>query len=136
MGRASRVPATRMWAHLWRIDVGFQRGDLSAVARELELLAWCVEEVRGPVARWHLLQCRAVLAQAQARFADARRLADQALAALPPSATGHQSAVINRTAVLSAMRVHTGRRVDLSGFLAAFGPAATPTTARISRPPG
>jgi DNA-binding CsgD family transcriptional regulator len=116
LGRESRVPATRMWAHLWRIDVEFQRGDLAAVARELERLAWCAEEVRGPVARWHLLQCRAVLAQAQARFADARRLTDQALAALPPSATGHISAVINRTALLSTMRVHTGERVDLTGF--------------------
>jgi DNA-binding CsgD family transcriptional regulator len=118
IGRETRDPVTRMWAHLWRIDVAFQRGDLGAVGRELEPLARCTDEARSPVARWHLQQCRAVLAQAQARFADAGRLADQALAALPPSATGHGSAVINRTALLSAIAVHTGGTPDLAGLRA------------------
>ena len=86
-----------MWAHLWRIDVAFQRGDLGAVGRELEPLARCVEEVRGPVARWHLLQCRAVLAQAQGRFADARRPGRPGVGRAAVSATGYGSAVINRT---------------------------------------
>jgi DNA-binding NarL/FixJ family response regulator len=126
LGRTTGTPGTRLWGHLWRIDVGFQRGDLASVARELEPLAVCVEQVRGPVARWHLLQARAVLAQAQARFADARRLADQALAALPPTATGHQSAVINRTAVLSPVQLHTGVQVDLAGLRAAGDPEADP----------
>lgn len=116
LGRTAGAPGVGMWGHLWRIDVAFQRGDLDAVERELELLAAVVVQVRGPVARWHLLQARAVLAQARARFADARRWADRALAALPPSATGHVSAVINRTAVLSVMRLHTGQAVDLEGF--------------------
>ena len=119
LGRAAGGPGVRMWGHLWRIDVAFQRGDLDAVARELEPLGNCVEQVRGPVARWHLLQARAVLAQARARFDDARRCADRALAELPPSATGHPSAVINRTAVLSVMRLHTGGTVDLAGLLEA-----------------
>ncbi|WP_448627121.1 helix-turn-helix transcriptional regulator [Geodermatophilus sp. URMC 64] len=118
IGRETRDPVTRMWAHLWRIDVAFQRGDLGAVGRELDPLAQCVEEGRSPVARWHLLQCRAVLAQAQGRFADAVRLADQALAALPPAATGYGSAVINRTAVLSAVAMHTGEDADLAGLRA------------------
>src|SRR3712207_6299515 len=78
IGRETRDPLTRMWAHLWRTDVAFQRGELAAVQRELEPLAQCAAEGRSTVARWHLLQCTAVLAQAQARFADARRLADPA----------------------------------------------------------
>ena len=123
LARTTGAAGTRMWAHLWRIDVAFQRGDLAAVASELEPLAACAEQVRGPVARWHLLQARAVLAQAQARFADARRLADQALAALPPTATGHQSAVINRTAVLSTVALHTGEDLDLGGLRAGDDPA-------------
>src|SRR3712207_398092 len=107
IGRETRDPLTRMWAHLWRTDVAFQHGDLAAVQRELEPLAQCAAEARSTVARWHLLQCTAVLAQAQARFADARRLADQALACLPPTGTGHGSAVINRTGVLSEIgRAH------------------------------
>ncbi|MGY1679224.1 ATP-binding protein [Geodermatophilus sp. SYSU D01176] len=116
LGRETRDPRTSMWAHLWRIDVAFQRGDLVAVQGELGPLARCAQEERSPVARWHVLQCRAVLAQAQARFADARRLADEALAALPRSATGHGSAVINRTAVLSAIALHTGDGVDLTAL--------------------
>jgi DNA-binding CsgD family transcriptional regulator len=127
-GRASGDPAARMWAHLWRIDVAFERGDLAAVASEVGPLTRCTEEVRGPVARWHLLQVRAVLAQAQARFADARRLADEALAALPPSATGRESSVINRTAVLAAVSAHTGEAADLSGLLGYGGPGDAPGT--------
>ena len=124
IGRETRDPVTRMWAHLWRIDVAFQRGDLGAVGRELEPLAQSVEEGRSPVARWHLLQCRAVLAQAQGRFADATRLADQALAALPISATGYGSAVINRTGVLSVVAMHTGDDADLAALRARDHPPA------------
>jgi len=116
IGRETRDPLARMWAHLWRTDVAFQRGDLAAVRQELEPLAQCAAEGRSTVARWHLLQCSAVLAQAEARFADARRLADQALACLPPTGTGHGSAVINRTGVLSAVAMHTGDDLDLTGL--------------------
>lgn len=123
LARMTGAPGTRMGAHLWRIDVAFQRGDLAAVAGSWSRWLRVVEQVRGPVARWHLLQARAVLAQAQARFADAQRLADQALAALPPTATGHPSAVINRTAVLSAVALHTGGDLDLGGLRAGGDPA-------------
>ena len=134
IGRETRDPVTRMWAHLWRIDVAFQRGDLGAVARELEPLAQSVEEARSPVARWHLLQCRAVLAQAQGRFADATRLADQALAALPLSATGYGSAVINRTGVLSAVAMHTGDDADLTALRARNSPPTPVRTISTTRP--
>ncbi len=76
IGRKSSDPETQMWAHLWRIDVMFQRGDLAGVGRELDPLTWCVDEVGGPVARWHLLRCRAAHAQSQARFEEAIRLAN------------------------------------------------------------
>jgi hypothetical protein len=35
LGRSTGAPGARMWAHLWRIDVAFQRSDLAAVAAEL-----------------------------------------------------------------------------------------------------
>ena len=47
LGRSTGAPGTRMWAHLWRIDVAFQRGDLAAVARELESLSVCAEQGSG-----------------------------------------------------------------------------------------
>jgi DNA-binding CsgD family transcriptional regulator len=121
VGSEERDPTLRMWAHLWRIDVAFERGDLAAVGRELEPLARCTAELRSPVARWHLLQVRAVLAQALGRFADARWLADRAVAALPPSATGRESARINRTALVSLIGLHTGEAADLRG-LQDYGP--------------
>ena len=121
VGRESQDPALQMWGHLWRIDVAFERGDLAAVGRELEPLAWSVTEQRTPVARWHLLQTRAVLAQAQGRFDDARRLADRAVAALPRSAAGRESALINRTALLSLVGLHTGDAPNLTGLLG-YGP--------------
>ncbi len=121
VGRESRDPTTRMWGHLWRIDVAFERGDLAAVGRELEPLGHCVAEQRTPVARWHLLQARAVLAQALGRFADARLLADRAVAALPPSATGRESAQINRAALLSLVGLHTGEAADFTA-LRDYGP--------------
>jgi len=121
LGRAGRDPTLRMWGHLWRVDVAFERGELAAVSRELEPLAHCAAELRTPVARWHLLQARAVLAQASGRFADARLLADRAVAALPPSATGRESAQINRTALLSLIGLHTGDACDLTGLLD-YGP--------------
>lgn len=121
LGREGHDPTLRMWGHLWRLDVAFERGELAAVSRELEPLAHCAAELRTPVARWHLLQARAVLAQASGRFADARLLADRAVSALPPSAAGRESAQINRTALLSLIGLHTGDAADLTGLLD-YGP--------------
>jgi DNA-binding CsgD family transcriptional regulator/tetratricopeptide (TPR) repeat protein len=121
VGTEARDPAIRMWGHLWRIDVAFECGNLGSVSRELESLGTCVTELRSPVARWHLLQARAVLAQAQGRFADARLMADRAVAALPTSAVGRESALINRTALLALVGLHTGAAPDLTG-LRGYGP--------------
>lgn len=113
IGREASDPETQMWAHLWRIDVMFQRGDLAGVGRELDPLAWCVNEMGGPVARWHLLRCRAAHAQAQARFADAIRLANEGFTELIPL-----SAWV-RDAVLSMTGHHIGHQA--SGAATAYG---------------
>jgi hypothetical protein len=47
IGRDACDPETQMWAHLWRIDVMFQRGDLAGVGRELPHLTWCVPRRAG-----------------------------------------------------------------------------------------
>ncbi|MFZ0118851.1 MAG: hypothetical protein WAN20_16270 [Pseudonocardiaceae bacterium] len=97
IGREASDPETQMWAHLWRIDVMLQRGDLCGVGRELDPLAWCVNELGGPVARWHLLRCRAAHAQAQARFADAIRLANEGFTELIPLSAWVRDAVLAMT---------------------------------------
>ncbi|MGH3528882.1 MAG: ATP-binding protein [Pseudonocardiaceae bacterium] len=97
IGRETSDPETQMWAHLWRIDVMLQRGDLGGVGRELDPLARCVNEMGGPVARWHLLRCRAAHAQAQARFADAIRLANEGFTELIPLSTWVRDGVLAMT---------------------------------------
>ena len=116
----SRDPALRMWGHLWRIDVAFERGDLAAVEQELEPLAHCAAELRTPVALGTCCR-RGPSSRRPGRFADSRLLADRAVAALPPSAAGRESAQVNRSALLSLIGLHTGEASDLTGLLD-YGP--------------
>jgi hypothetical protein len=113
IGREASDPEIQMWAHLWRVDVMFQRGDLAGVGRELDALAWCVNEVGGPVARWQLVRCQAAHAQAQARFAEAIRLANEGFTGLLPL-----SAWV-RDAVLAITGHHIGQ--EASGGVRAYG---------------
>ncbi|MFC9690021.1 ATP-binding protein [Kribbella sp. NPDC056951] len=117
LGREAADPHTQMWAHLWHVDAAFERGDLVRVAGELEMLSWCVEQVRGPHARYELLKCRAVLAQAQARFADAMMLADEAFAQL--AATGDDIGFHERAGLLNQMSLQIGP--EATGALEASG---------------
>jgi hypothetical protein len=115
LGRAGRDPSVEMWAHLWRVDACFERGDLVAVARELETLAPLVQEVGGPWAQWQLLRGQAVLAQAQARFTDARRLAAEAFGAI--ARTGHPVAGLPRAGLLQTVGHHIGQdRASLDAY--------------------
>lgn len=117
LSREAADPRTQMWAHLWHVDAAFERGDLFRVARELEGLSWCVEQVRGPHARYELLKCRAVLAQAQARFGDALTLAEEAFSQL--AATRDDIGFHERAGLLSQIGLHIGH--DATGSLEASG---------------
>lgn len=110
VGREMSDRSAQLWGHLWRIDVALERGELGVAARELDAAALCAEEARGRMARWQLLRCQAVLAQARARFEDARRLAASAFSVLAP--TGNPIAHIVRTGLLSAMGHHIGYDVQ------------------------
>jgi DNA-binding CsgD family transcriptional regulator len=101
-----RNPSVEMWGRLWRVDAFFERGDLPAVSRELERLGPVIEEVGGPWAQWHLLRGQGVMAQAQARFVDARRLAARAFDVI--SRTGDPFAALPRAALLQSVGRQTG----------------------------
>ena len=107
LSRERRPPSVEMWARLWRVDASFERGDLLAVSRELETLGPVVEEVGGPWAQWQLLRGQGVLAQAQARFADARRLAEEAFDAI--ARTGHPFCAPPKAALFQTVSHHTGQ---------------------------
>ena len=106
VGRETSDRSAQLWGHLWRIDVALERGELGVATSELDAAVLRAHEVRGRMARWQLLRCQAVLAQARARFEDARRLAAQAFSILAP--TGNPLAYIVRTGLLSAMGHHIG----------------------------
>jgi DNA-binding CsgD family transcriptional regulator len=107
LGRERRSPRAEMWGRLWKVDAFFERGDLVAVARELETLEPLAREVGGPWAQWQVLRVQAVLAQSRARFADARRLADAAFQAI--AGTGHPIAGLPRGALLQSVGHHIGQ---------------------------
>ena len=109
-------PAELLWGHLWRVDASFERGDLARAARELEAADRCGQEAAGPLGRWQRLRAQATLAQARARFGDARRLADEARAALAP--TGHPIGPIIWVGQRQAIGHHAGHDADV---LAALG---------------
>jgi DNA-binding CsgD family transcriptional regulator len=109
-GRESESRGAELWGHLWRIDAAFERGDLARASREIEAAAWCTREVRGRLAQWQLLRCQATLAQAQARFDDARRIAADAFATLAP--TENPAAFLARAALFSTIGHHIGHDAE------------------------
>jgi DNA-binding CsgD family transcriptional regulator/tetratricopeptide (TPR) repeat protein len=121
LGRETADPRTQLWARLWRIDVAFERGDLARVGRELEALSWCVEQVRGPHARYELLRCQAVLAQAQGRYGEAMRLAELGYAEVAPFGVG--VGFQERAGLLHQIGLHVGH--EATGSAEASGIAAT-----------
>ncbi|HEX8969745.1 MAG TPA: AAA family ATPase [Chloroflexota bacterium] len=123
LSRRRGDPSIEMAARGWQIDVCFELGELSRVRDELQVLARCADEIGGPVARFEVLQRRAALAQAQARFADARRLANDAFSVLAP--TDHPAAFHTRAGVLGFVGRHVGQ--DAAALLASGYPEQTET---------
>lgn len=112
-GLVLRRPATEMRGRLWMIDVYWERGDLAAIASSVGRLAWCVEHVRGPLPRWHLVVTRAALAQALGRFTQARELGLEAFESVRSS--GHPAAFGAYMSLLAALGHHIGH--DRAGGL-------------------
>jgi len=100
-------PQLELSARLWQIDASFEAGDLARVGAEIDALVLCAQQVRGPLARFEVVRCRAVLAQAQGRFADALRLEADAFDVLAP--VGHPLAFVLRSGLRGAIGHHVGQ---------------------------
>jgi len=106
LNSVDRDPRIEMWAHLWRVDTSFERGDLLAASREIAAAELPAREIGGRFARWQLLRAQGVLAQARGCFVDARRLASEAFGVIAP--TGHPIAALPRAALLQMVGRHVG----------------------------
>jgi DNA-binding CsgD family transcriptional regulator len=102
-----RDPDREMSARLWQIDASFERGNFVRVAEEIAALAHCASEVGGLIARFEVIRCRAVLAQAQGRFADALGLEAQAHSLISP--TGMGEGIVFRSGILPVLGRHIGQ---------------------------
>ena len=107
LGTRTGSAAACLSASEWRFDAASERGDLARAARELEAIDRWATRVGGPMAQWRLLRCRAMLAQARGRYADAHRLGAQAFGTL--AATGFPPAFLLWGGLLSIQGHHTGQ---------------------------
>jgi DNA-binding CsgD family transcriptional regulator len=114
LSHESRDAQTEMWGHLWRIDAGLEQGDLSVVAKSIDLLVLAAQHVRGPIARFEVARCRAVLAQAEGRFVDARRSEAEAFDILGP--TDHDVRFTFRSALTMNVAHHAGDNDAIGSF--------------------
>jgi DNA-binding CsgD family transcriptional regulator len=106
LGTELGAPLEEMWGLLWRIDTWWEHGRLQEVAVDANRLAWCVDQVRTPIARWHLLVVRAALAQARGDFAAAEASGWEAFSSL--EAIGHPAGFGAFMSLLSLIGHHTG----------------------------
>ena len=113
LGNRTGRAAACLSASEWRFDAASERGDLACAARELQAIGRWTARVGGPMAQWRLLRCRAMLAQARGRYADAYRLGAQALGTL--AATGFPPAFLMWGGLLSVQCHHTGQTNESLG---------------------
>src|SRR4029079_10210827 len=113
LGERGRRPAVEMWGRLWAIDVLWEHGELAGIEAEITRLRWCVEQQRSPLPGWHLLVCRAALAQARGELARAAALGDEAFALV--AGTGHAAAFGARMSLLGAIGHHAGHAAEAVG---------------------
>ncbi|GAA4539472.1 ATP-binding protein [Pseudonocardia xishanensis] len=78
IGERTADPEDALWGRVWRFDALAQAGDLAAAEHEIELLEPLVARLRRPLARVHLLRCRAALAFGRGHFAEASALNEEA----------------------------------------------------------
>jgi DNA-binding CsgD family transcriptional regulator len=123
LGIRLRRPDVEMWGHMWRIDALWERGELLGIATEVNRLAWCVQQQRSPMARWHLAKNRAVLALARGELDAALAHAAEALAIA--DAIGHPggfSLYAVQAMAVAHHRGHSEEKLSIQAGLARVDP--------------
>jgi len=99
-------PTETASGHLWLVDVALQRGDIARAGHELDSALQAGTDRADVITQWKLLRAQATLAQAQARFDDASRFADDAASLL--TATGNPLGFIIWAGQEANIRYHIG----------------------------
>jgi DNA-binding CsgD family transcriptional regulator len=100
------------WAHLWRIDAALERGDIPRARRELDAVHRIGIGAADVIVQWQFWRAEATLAQAQARYDDATRFADEAMGLL--DAAGNPLGRMIWAGQLVNIRHHTGFDTDFA----------------------
>jgi ATP/maltotriose-dependent transcriptional regulator MalT len=129
VARELHDPIEATWACLWRVDVDLQRGNLAGAARQVEAARRASVGAADVIIRWQLARAQATLAQAQARFDDARRLADAAAALL--SAAGNPLGQMIWTGQVTNIGHHTGIDADVAAAVGVPDDRPVDTSASI-----
>lgn len=95
-----------LWGHLWRFDALAQLGDVGAAEAELTPISAVAQRLRSPLARWHAVRCRATIAAARGRFAEAVDYGEQAEALARRA--GHEGSLLPSLGFLLLVRAETG----------------------------
>jgi DNA-binding CsgD family transcriptional regulator len=134
LSRPGGRPDAELWGRTWLLEAHLMLGDLAAYDTETGRLADLVDRLGWPVARWHLLRCRATRHQLAGRLAEA---AATAAGARDLAARGQDtSAVLLHGAFLSGLAQLTGDAPDCTADLAELVgryPGAPVAAARIGR---
>lgn len=106
LGTRTRRPDLLLSAAEWRFDAACERGEIREAGREIEGMTRWATRIGGPISRWRVLRCRAVLAQAHGQLGEAQRYGAQALATV--AATGHPPAFLLHGGFLAILGHHIG----------------------------
>ena len=117
-------PAETAAAHLWLVDVALQHGDIGRAGRELESALLAGTDSTDVITKWQLLRAQSTLAQAQARYDDASRLADDAAALL--TAAGNPLGRLIWVGQQMNIRYHVGFDAAFTAALGLRGGATVP----------
>jgi DNA-binding CsgD family transcriptional regulator len=97
-----------LWGRLWRFDALAQLGKLDAAEGEVERIEAVAVRLRSPLARWHVVRCRAAVAAARGRFQQAVAYARDA--ELTANRAGDPGARVQSQRLLSMLGNQVGAR--------------------------
>ena len=110
LGRDTGDTESACWGHLWRLDAFVELGRRAPLSAELAAFAAATEHLREPLWLWRLGLIRACAAMFEGRFAQARVLATEALAA--GRRGGHDAAGFHDLILASHLALSTGDGLD------------------------